>query len=95
MAVKPLANTATLGSATTVYKATAVRISNDGSARTVVVANTATDTGTGQHGNYVGGQVSIRVQANEVITIRKRPLDTVSSTSGSGVYVTKVAESGS
>lgn len=92
MAIKVLANTVTLGTASNVWNATAVRISNDGTARTIVVANTATPTDSGQHGNYPGGQVSIRLNANATITIRKRPQDTISTTSGGGVYADKVAE---
>lgn len=90
MAIKVLANTVNLSSASDVYKATAVRITNNGTARTVTIANTDVDTGDGQHGNYVGGQVSIRLNANEIVTVRKRPNDTV--TGASGVYATKVAE---
>ena len=94
MAIKLLANTVTIGTATNVYQATAVRISNDGTARTIVVANTAAPDATGRHGNYAGGQVSIRLNSNASITIRKRPQDTVSTTSGAGVYADKVAEAG-
>ena len=91
MAIKVLANTvAFTASANNVYNATAVRITNNGSARTVVIANTAAPSENGQHGNYPGGQVSIRLNANEVVTVRKRPQDTI--TANSGVYGTKVAE---
>ena len=92
MAIKVLANTVALGTASNVYLATAVRISNDNTARTLVVSNTADPTDSGQHGNYIGGQVSIRLNANATVTIRKRPQDTISTTSGSGVYADKVAE---
>lgn len=93
MAIKILANTvAFTTSGNTVYDATAVRITNNGSARTIVIANTATPTDNGLHGNYVGGQVSIRLNANEVVTIRKRPRDTI--TASAGVFGTKVAEFG-
>jgi len=92
MAIKVLANTVSLGTASNVWNATAVRISNDGTARTIVVANTATPDDSGQHGNYPGGQVSIRMNANATITIRKRPQDTISTSSGGGVYADKVAE---
>ena len=91
MAIKVLANTvAFTTSGNTVYNATAVRITNNGSARTVVIANTADPQENGQHGNYPGGQVSIRLNANEVVTIRKRPQDSI--TANSGVFGTKVAE---
>ncbi|MBC8549315.1 MAG: hypothetical protein H8D23_06655 [Candidatus Brocadiales bacterium] len=90
--MKPLANTVALGSATNVYKATAVYVANDGTARTLTVANTATDTGNGQNGNYAGGSVTIRIAANAGVVIRKRPNDTIL---GAGtVYGTKVAENG-
>jgi len=91
MAIKVLANTvAFTTSANNVYNATAVRITNNGTARTVVIANVADPDDTNQHGNYPGGQVSIRLNANEVVTIRKRPQDTI--TANSGVFGTKVAE---
>jgi len=91
MAIKVLANTvAFTTSANNVYNATAVRITNNGTARTIVIANTADPQENGQHGNYPGGQVSIRLNANEVVTIRKRPQDTI--TANSGVFGTKVAE---
>lgn len=93
MATKALANTVALSSATNVYLATAVHIANDGTARTIVIANTDVNNGDGQHGDYIGGQVSIRLPANGQVTLRKRPQDTVSTTSGGGVYATKVAES--
>lgn len=94
MGIKVLANTATLSSATTVYDATAVRIANDNTARTVVIANTADPDDSGRYGDYIGGQVSIRINANETVTVRKRAKDTLSTTSGAGVYATKVAEFG-
>lgn len=56
----------------------------------MVIANVADPNDTNQHGNYPGGQVSIRLNANEVVTIRKRPQDTI--TANSGVFGTKVAE---
>jgi|TARA_S200002703_G_scaffold96321_1_gene83249 hypothetical protein len=91
MAIKVLANTvAFTTSANNVYNATAVRITNNGTARTVTIANTATPTDSGLDGNYPGGQVTIRLNANEVVTVRKRPNDTI--TANSGVFGTKVAE---
>jgi hypothetical protein len=91
MAIKVLANTVAFGTAANnVYNATAVRITNDGTARTIVIANTADPQENGQHGNYPGSQVSIRLNANEVVTVRKRPQDTI--TANSGVFGTKVAE---
>lgn len=91
MAIKVLANTvAFTSSANNVFNATAVRITNNGSARTIVIANTADPTDTGQHGDYPGSQVSIRLNANEVVTVRKRPQDTI--TAAAGVFGTKVAE---
>ena len=91
MAIKVLANTvAFTSSANNVYNATAVRITNNGSARTVTSANTAAHSESGQHGNYPGSQVSIRLNANEVVTVRKRPQDTI--TAAAGVFGTKVAE---
>lgn len=91
MAIKVLANTvAFTSSGNNVYDATSVRITNNGTARTIVIANVADPTDSGQHGNYAGGQVSIRLNANEVVTIRKRPKDQI--TAASGVYGTKVAE---
>ena len=96
MAIKVLANTITLASANDVFDATSVRITNDDTARTIVIANTG-DPDTNQlnwHGKYTGGQVSIRMNPNSTITVRKRPKDTVSTTSGAGVYADKVAEAG-
>ena len=90
--MKPLANTVATGSATNVYKATAVYIANDGTARTLTVANTAIDNGNGQNGNYAGGSVTIRIPANGSVVIRKRPNDTI--TCNAATYATKVAESG-
>jgi hypothetical protein len=91
MAIKVLANTvAFTSSANNVYNATAVRITNNGSARTVVIANTAAPSESGQNGNYTVSQVSIRMNANEVVTVRKRPQDTI--TAAAGVFGTKVAE---
>jgi hypothetical protein len=92
MIIKPLANTITLNVANNVYLATVVHIANDGTARTITIANTATDDGSGQHGNYAGGQVSIRVNANQSIVVRKRPYDTVAG--AATVYATKIADSG-
>jgi len=90
MAIKVLANTVNLSSASNVFNATAVRITNNGTARSVVIANTATPTDNGLDGNYPGSQASITPNANEVVTVRKRPNDTI--TGASGVYATKVAE---
>lgn len=90
MALKPLANTVATGTATNVYLATAVHISNDSTARTITIANTAVDTGNGRHGSYVGGQVSIRVPADGQLVVRKRPYDTI--TGAATCYATKVAE---
>ena len=88
MAIKVLPNTvAFTSSANNVYNATAVRITNNGSARTVVIANTATPTD-GLDGSN-SSQVSIRLNANEVVTVRKRPNDTITA---AGVFRTKVAE---
>lgn len=92
MIIKPLANTITLGSASNVYLATVVHIANDGTARTIVIANTADPTDTNQSGNYPGSQVSIRLNANQSIVIRKRPLDTVAG--ANTVFATKIADSG-
>jgi hypothetical protein len=92
MIIKPLANTIALTSANNVYLATVVHIANDNTARTIIIANTATDDGTNKNGNYPGGQVSIRLNANQSIVIRKRPLDTV--TGANTVYATKIADSG-
>lgn len=93
MIIKPLANTITLSSASNVYLATAVHLVNPSDAdRTITIANTAADTGSGQHGNYVGGQVSIRMAANSTIMISKKPYDTVAG--GAAVYATKIAYGG-
>jgi len=93
MAIKALANTVATGSATNVFLATAVHLSNDSTARTVIIANTGIDTGTGEHGSYAGGQVSIRIPANGTMVIRKRPNDTV--TCNAACFATKVAEGSS
>lgn len=90
--MKVLANTIATGSATNVYLATAVHLANDGTARTVVIANTATDNGDGQHGNYIGSQVSIRLPSNGQVVIKKRPQDTV--TGAAGCFATKVSDTG-
>jgi hypothetical protein len=90
--MKPLANTVATGSATNVYKATAVYIANDGTARTLTLANTAIDTGNGQNGNYAGGSITIHIPANAGLVIRKRPNDTVQCSAAT--YGTKVAENG-
>jgi len=90
--MKPLANTVATGTATNVYKATAVHLANDGTARTVIVANTANPTETGQSGDYAGGQVSIRIPANGQLVIKKRPLDTVFC--NAACFATKVSDSG-
>lgn len=90
--MKPLANTVATTSATNVFLATCVHLSNDGTARTITIANTATDTGDGQHGNYAGNQVSIRIPANGQMIVRKRPQDTI--TGASACYATKIAETG-
>lgn len=87
MALKPLGNTSNITVANNCFLATAVFVvANSGT--TVTVANTAVDDGTGKHGNYDGGSVSIFVPTTGVV-IRKRPYDTVV---GSGCYATKVAE---
>jgi hypothetical protein len=91
--MKPLANTVALGSATNVYNATAVFVANDATARTLTIANTATDTGDGKNGNYAGGSITIRIPSNGGIVIRKRPNDTITAGAGT-VYATKVADSG-
>ena len=90
--MKVLANTIATTSATNVYLATAVHLSNDGTARTVTIANTGVDTGDGQHGNYIGSQVSIRIPANGQVVVKKRPQDTV--TGSSGCFATKVSDTG-
>lgn len=89
MAIKALANTVSLGSATNCYLATAVYVVTSNSDVTVTVANTDVDTGNGQHGNYAGGSVQIKLPANAGTVIRKRPNDTLT---GAGCYGTKVAE---
>lgn len=88
MTVKPLSNTVATDSATNVYLATAVHLSNDSTARTIVVANTVGPELGG--GLYDGGQVSIRIPANGQLVIRKRPTDTV--TGAAACFATKVAE---
>lgn len=93
MAIKALANTVATGSATNVFLATAVHLSNDGTARTVVIANTAAPNAAGEHGDYAGSQVSVRVPANGTIIVRKRPKDTVSC--NAAMFATKVAEGSS
>lgn len=90
--MKVLANTVATGSATNVYLATAVHLSNDATARTIVISNTAIDTGDGQHGNYADGQVSIRIPANGQLVVNKRPQDTI--TGAAGCFATKVSDSG-
>jgi hypothetical protein len=91
MIIKPLANTVALSSATNCYLATAVLVTNDATARTITIANTAEDTGDRQHGSYAGSAVTVRIAANESMIIRKRPNDTVNASAGT-VYGTKVAE---
>jgi len=86
MAVKPLANTVALGTASNVYLATAVLLTNDGTARTVTVANTRSI----ENGGGVAG--SVRIPANGQLVIRKRPTDTV--TAVAACFGTKVAEGG-
>ena len=93
MAIKALANTIATSSATNVYLATAVHLSNDSTARTVVIANTAPPNQAGEHGDYIGSQVSIRVPANGTLIVRKRPKDTV--TCNAAMFATKVAEGSS
>jgi|13_taG_2_1085334.scaffolds.fasta_scaffold204147_2 hypothetical protein len=90
MALKALANTIATNSATNVFLATAVHLSNDGTARTIAIANTAAPTAEGANGDYIGGTVSIRIPANGQLVIRKRPNDTV--TGAAGCFATKVAE---
>ena len=90
--MKPLANTVQINSASNVYKATAVYVVNDGTQRSITVANTGIDTGNGQHGNYPGGSVTIRIAPNAGVVIRKRPSDTILG--AANVYGTKVAENG-
>lgn len=86
MAIKALANTVATGSATNVYLATAVHLSNDATARTVTIANTRSI----ENG---GGQAAkIRIPANGQFVLRKRPTDTVQG--AAGCYATKVAEGG-
>ena len=90
MALKALANTVATNSATNVFLATAVHLSNDGTARTVVIANTAAPNAAGEHGDYAAGQVSIRLPVNGMVTIRRRPRDTI--TGAAGCFATKIAE---
>ena len=90
--MKPLANTIATGSATNVYLATCVHLANDATARTIIIANTGIDTGDGQHGNYAGSQVSVRIPANGQLIIRKRPQDTI--TGNAACYATKISENG-
>jgi hypothetical protein len=86
MAIKALANTIATGSATNVYLASAVHLANDGTARTVTIANTISiENGGGQ-------AASVRLPINGQLVIRKRPTDTVSG--AAGCYATKVAEGG-
>lgn len=86
MAVKALANTVATGSATNVFLASAVHLANDGTARTITVANTRSiENGGGQ-------AATIRIPANGQLVIRKRPTDTV--TGAAGCYATSVAEGG-
>ena len=91
MAYKPLANTIAIGTANNCYEATAVLVTATTAAVTVTVANTADPSDSGQHGNYAGGQVSIRLAPNSMAVVRKRPQDTIQ---GTGCYGTKVAENG-
>ena len=86
MAVKALANTVATGTATNVYGATAVLLSNDSTARTVTIANTVSI----ENGGGVAG--SIRLPVNGMVIIRKRPTDTV--TGAATCYATKVDEGG-
>jgi hypothetical protein len=86
MAVKPLANTVALGSASNIYLATAVLLTNDGTSRTFTVANTRSI----ENGGGIAS--SIRVPANGQIVIRKRPTDTVAAVAAA--FGTKVAEGG-
>lgn len=90
--MKALANTIATGTATNVYLATAVHLSNDGTARTITIANTGADNGDGQHGSYIGGQVSVRIPANGQLVIKKRPQDTI--TGNAGCFATKVSDTG-
>ena len=90
--MKPLANTVATGSATNVFLATCVHLANDSTARTITIANTDVDTGDGQHGSYIGGQVSVRIPANGQLIIRKRPQDTI--TGNAACFATKIAEDG-
>jgi hypothetical protein len=86
MALKALANTVATGSATNVYLASAVHLANDGTARTITIANTISiENGGGQ-------AATIRIPANGQMVIRKRPTDTVSG--AAGCYATSVAEGG-
>jgi hypothetical protein len=92
MAVKPLSNTVNIGTASNVYKATAVYVVNStGSPVTANIANTGIDTGTGQHGNYEGSRVQVLIPGNMSVVIRKRPMDTIA---GTGLVATKVPDAG-
>ena len=83
--MKLLSNTTILTTASNVFNAQTVRITNDGTARNIILANTANPNVTGRHGDYPGGQVSIRLNANASIFIRKRALDTVVPIPATGV----------
>lgn len=87
MAVKPLANTVALGSASNIYQATAVLLTNDGTSRTFTVANTRSIENGG------GYAASVRVPANGQLVIRKRPTDTVVAVAAA--FGTKVDDGGS
>ena len=87
MAIKLLANSVSIGTATNVYNATAMMVTSGSSAVSITVANTDVDTGNGQHGNYAGSQVTLQMAPNEMVVIRKRPQDTIQ---GTGCYATKV-----
>ena len=89
MALKPLANTVSLGSATNCYLATAVYVVTSNSDITVTLANTDVDTGDRQHGSYADGAIVMKLPANSGTVIRKRPNDTLE---GAGCFGTKVAE---
>lgn len=86
MAIKALANTIATGAATNVYLASAVHLANDGTARTVTIANTISIENGG------GKAASVRLPANGQLVIRKRPTDTVAG--AAGCFATKVAEGG-
>lgn len=87
MAVKALANTIATGSANNVYLATCVHLSNDGTARTITIANTQSQD---NEGGFAG---SIRIPANGQLVIRKRPTDTI--TGAASCFATKIADGGS